>query len=170
MLASTVDERRYVCPDQIERRLDQLLGDGSDARLLLLSGTGGSGKSAALREAARRGERLGYHVIALDGRQLAAAGSRLADVFADLPNGDLLVLVDELGHIGAHAHELGRTLAALPGSTRVVTAAIEQPQAWVPVELAPLVAALRMPALSPGQSDQVLRNYGVTEALSLIHI
>ena len=124
-------------------------GGGSDARLLLLSGTGGSGKSAALREAARRGERLGYHVIALDGRQLAAAGPRLADVFADLPNGDLLVLVDELGHIGAHAHALGRTLAALPGSTRVVTAAIEQPQAWVPPELAPLVATLRMPALNP---------------------
>ncbi len=163
-LASTVDERRYVCPEQLDRRLDQLLGDGSDARLLLLSGTGGSGKSAALREAARRGERLGYHVIALDGRQLAAAGPRLADVFADLPNGDLLVLVDELGHIGAHAHALGRTLAALPGSTRVVTAAIEQPQAWVPPELAPLVAALRMPTLNPGQSDQVLRNHGVTDS------
>jgi hypothetical protein len=80
-LADSVDERRYVCADQLGRRLDQLLEDGGDSRLLMLSGVGGSGKSAALREAARRGERLGYHVIALDGRQLVAAGPRLTDLF-----------------------------------------------------------------------------------------
>lgn len=162
-LAGTVDERRYVCPEQVARRLDKLLDDAADTRLLLLSGTGGTGKSAALREAARRGERLGYHVLALDGRQLAAAGPRLADVFADLPDGDLLVLVDELGELGARAHALGRTLASLPGSTRVVTAAIEQPPAWVPPELAPLVATLRMPYLNPCKSDQVLRKHGVDD-------
>jgi len=163
-LARGVDERRYVCPEPLGRRLDQLFDDGADARLLLLSGSGGSGKSAALREAARRGERLGYHVIALDGRQLVAAGPRLAEVFSDLPDGDLLVLVDELGELGARAHALGRTLASLPSSTRVVTAAIEQPPAWVPPELASLVAALRMPTLNAHQSDQVLRNHGVTDS------
>lgn len=162
-LASSVDKRRYVCPDQLDRRLDQLLGGGPDARLLLLSGTGGSGKSAALREAARRGERLGYHVVTLDGRQLAAAGPRLADVLADLPGTDLLVLVDELGHLGAHAHALGRALLALPDSTRVVTAAVEQPHGWVPSELAPLVASLRMPVLTPDQADRVLGNHGVED-------
>ncbi|WP_182481200.1 hypothetical protein [Nocardioides immobilis] len=162
-LGGAVDERRYVCPEQLSRRLDQLLEGDADARLLLLSGTGGSGKSAALREAARRGERSGYHVIALDGRQLVAAGPRLADVFADLPEGDLLVLVDELGHLGARAHALGRTLATLPDSTRVVTAAAEQPLGWLPPELEPLVATLRMPALDQHTSDQVLRNHGVDD-------
>jgi hypothetical protein len=48
-LADSVDERRYVCADQLGRRLDQLLEDGGDSRLLMLSGVGGSGKSAALR-------------------------------------------------------------------------------------------------------------------------
>ncbi|WP_183094138.1 hypothetical protein [Nocardioides stalactiti] len=163
-LASTVDERRYVCPEQLERRLDQLLGTTGDTRLLLLSGTGGSGKSAALREAARRGTRLGLHVLVLDGRQLAAVGPRLADVFADLPDGDLLVLVDELAELGARAHALGRTLASLPGSTRVVAAAVEQPAGWVPPELAPLVATLRMPPLSSCQSDLLLRRHGVEES------
>jgi hypothetical protein len=163
-LAGSVDERRYVCPPLLGRRLDQLLGDDADARLLLLSGTGGSGKSAALREAARRGERLGYHVIALDGRHLDAAGSRLSDAFADVPDGDLLVLVDELGHLGARAHALGRTLAALPGTTRVLTAAVDQPHDWLPPELAPLVANLRIPALDLHRSDQVLRHHGVDDA------
>lgn len=160
-LAGSVDERRYVCADQLGRRLDQLLEDGGDSRLLMLSGVGGSGKSAALREAARRGERLGYHVIALDGRQLVAAGPRLADLFADLPDGDLLVLVDELCHLGAHAHALGRILATLPGTTCVVTAATDYPHGWLPAELQPLVAGLRMPALDTEVSHQVLSNHGV---------
>lgn len=163
-LAGAVDERRYVCPDQLGRRLDQLLGEDADARLLLLSGSGGSGKSAALREAARRGARNGYHVIALDGRQLDATGPRLADVFADLPDGDLLVLVDELGHLGARAHALGRILATLPGTTRVVTAAVDPPHDWLPPDLAPLVATLRVPPLDPGQSEELLRHHGVDDA------
>lgn len=164
-LAGTVDERRYVCPEQLGRRLDQLLTDDPESRLLLLSGVGGSGKSAALREAARRGERLGYHVLALDGRQLVAAGPRLADVFAALPDdGDLLVLVDELGHLGARAHALGRMLTTLPSATRVVTAASEYPHDWLPSELEPLVASLRMPALDARTSHQVLRNHGVDTA------
>lgn len=160
-LAGTVDERRYVCPEPLGRRLEQLLEDEADSRLLLLSGVGGSGKSAALREAARRGERLGYHVLALDGRQLVAAGPRLADVFSDLPDGDLLVLVDELGHLGARAHALGRILATLPGSTCVITAASDYPHDWLPSELEPLVATLRMPALDAELSHQVLSNHGV---------
>lgn len=163
-LAGTVEERRYVCPGPLDRRLELLLDDASDFRLLLLSGTGGSGKSAALREAARRGERQGFHVVALDGRRLVADGHRLDEVFADLPDSELLVLVDELGHLGAHAHALGRTLAALPAETRVVTAAREQPTAWVPPELSPLMASLRMPALTPDQSDRVLVNHDVTDA------
>ncbi len=163
-LASTVDERRYVCPEQLGRRLDQLLDGDADTRLLLMSGTGGSGKSAALREAARRGERMGYHVIALDGRQLAATGRRLSDLVADLPDANLLVLVDELGHLGARAHVLGRTLAGLPGSTRVVTAAADPPHDWLPPELEPLMATLRMPALDTEHSDQVLRLHGVDDA------
>lgn len=162
-LAGSVDERRYVCPGQLARRLDQLLDDDADERLLLLSGTGGSGKSAALREAARRGARRGYQVLSVDGRQLDATGPRLADVFADLPDRPLLVLVDELGHLGARAHALGRILANLPESTRVVTAAVDHPHDWVPPELAPLVGALRMPALPPDQSDLVLRHHGVDD-------
>ncbi|MDZ5622963.1 hypothetical protein SFC88_19140 [Nocardioides sp. HM23] len=160
-LADTVDERRYVCPEQLDRRFHQLLEGDSDSRLLLLNGVGGSGKSAALREAARRGERLGYHVIALDGRQLVTVGPRLADVFEDLPDGDLLVLVDELGHLGARAHALGRILSTLPGPTRVVTAASDYAHDWLPTELEPLVATLRMPALDVETSHEVLRNHGV---------
>jgi hypothetical protein len=159
-LAGTVDERRYVCPEPLGRRLRQLF-EADDSRLLLLSGVGGSGKSAALREAARRGERAGYHVLTLDGRQLVAAGPRLEEVFADLPDGDLLVLVDEVGHLGARAHALGRILATLPGSTRVVTAASDYPHDWLPSELEPLVTPLRMPALDAQLSHQVLRNHGV---------
>jgi hypothetical protein len=162
-LAHTVDERRYVCPGALSRRLDQQLDDAADTRLLLLSGTGGSGKSAALREAARRGERLGYHVVALDGRQMTAAGLRLTDLLGDLPDDDLLVLIDELGHLGARAQALGRVLASLPETTRVVTAAPTHPEGWVPTELAPLVASLRMPALDAAQSDEVLRRHGVTD-------
>ncbi len=162
--ANTVDERRYVCPDQLGRRLDQLLTDRADNRLLMLSGIGGSGKSAALREAARRGRRRGYHVLALDGRQLVAAGPRLADVFAGLPDGDLLVLVDELGHLGARAHALGRVIAALPETTCVVTAAADYPQGWLPAELEPLVAALRMPTLDTELAHQVLSNHGVDDS------
>ncbi|KAA1418627.1 hypothetical protein F0U44_09000 [Nocardioides humilatus] len=162
-LAGTVDERRYVCPDALDRRLDQLLDDVGDSRLLLLSGSGGSGKSAALREAARRGERLGYHVVALDGRHMTAAGVRLTDLLGDLPDRELLILIDELGHLGARAQALGRVLASLPGSTRVVTAAPTHPEGWVPTELTPLVASLRMPALDTEVSEEVLRRHGVTD-------
>jgi hypothetical protein len=59
---------------------------------------------------------------------------------------------------------LGRTLAGLPGSTRVVTAAADHPHDWLPAELEPLVATLRMPALDTEHSDQVLRLHGVDNA------
>src|SRR4051794_30501141 len=51
--------------------LEGLLDDDGAGRVVLLHGPGGMGKSALLRELARRAEARGLRVRALDGREIA---------------------------------------------------------------------------------------------------
>lgn len=161
--ALAVDERRYVCPAPLDRVLDDLLSSTTDTRILLLEGPGGSGKSAALREAGRRGRAAGRVVVELDGRQLAATGTRPGDLPVGGTTAAVLLLVDEVDALGGAAGNVGAALATLPATTTVAAAARRYPDGWLPDVVAPVVRRLRVPRLSLPDASELLRRHGVDD-------
>ncbi|GAA3527753.1 hypothetical protein [Nocardioides daeguensis] len=156
--AAELDARRYVCPAVLDRRLDLLLDPAGTLRLLAVTGRGGLGKSAALREAARRAERAGRRVVALD--------ARVDDVLVALEAvGDPrpVVLVDEADALGPALGALGPAVAGLPGDARVVVAARSLPARWLPEPLAALAARVRLSGLAAAQADALLGGGGVDD-------
>lgn len=149
--AAELDARRYACPAGLDRRLDQLLDPAGTVRLLAVTGRGGLGKSAALREAGRRAGRAGRQVVALD--------ARVDDVLAALDavgGPGQVVLVDEADALGPALGALAAAVAGLPDDARLVVAARTLPARWLPEPLAALAAQVRLIGLAPAQADALL--------------
>lgn len=154
-----VDARLYLCPPVLGRHVDLLLADAGSLRILVVTGPAGSGKSAALREVARRAARSGLPVVALDARDhdVAAALEALDDGPAPV------VLVDEADRLGPGIARLGNAIASAPGETRVVLAARELPRRWLPAALEPLVARTRLAPLDTEEAEGLLVRLGVED-------
>lgn len=158
-LADDLDEQRYRCPGALAGHLDLLLDDAGSLRILLVTGPGGSGKSAALREVGRRARRAGRPVVVLD--------TRSPDVTAELEalseGPATVVLVDEADRLGPGLPRIGEALVSLPGETRVVLAGRDLPRRWLPAGLEPLVGRLRLGPLAPAEAEAVLERSGVDD-------
>lgn len=161
--AEEVDETRYRCPAVLAHRCDRLLADDSSLRILAVTGPGGSGKSAALREVGRRARRTGWGVVLLDARtqDVLAAVDGLA---AGAGHARQVVLVDEVDRLGPEATAFGTALAGLPGDTRVVAAGRELAPRWLPAVLEPVADRVRLAPLGADEADAVLRSLGVGDA------
>lgn len=162
--AHDLDAQRYVCPEALERRVTQLLDPAGSRVVLALSGVAGIGKSAALRWAARRARESGYTVIEIDGR--AADAVAAADGLVDLPGGPALVVIDEADQFGAGLHALGRAVAELPATTRVVLGVHRTSLRWLPEHLEPLATQLRLGGLTSREAEELLHRYGVDDPLA----
>lgn len=159
--AHGLDAQRYVCPAVVQRRIAQLLDPAGALLVLAVTGAGGLGKSAALREAARCATDDGHTVISIDGRRADAA--ELIGELSNLPGGRTLVAIDEADQFGAGLHALGRALGDLPATTRVILAAHHLPPGWLPEHLEPLAGRLRLAALAAKDADALLLGYGVAD-------
>ncbi len=160
-VARDLDVRRYVCPDAVERQLGRLFEEPGEVVVLAVTGPGGAGKSAALRNAARRAATDGYTVIQLDGRH-PETPEEIAGL-TDLPGDRTLLVVDEAEHLGAGLHALGRILAGLPGCTRVIVASRRLPHRWLPSGLEELSSRLRLAGLGPSDAETLLVRHGVSD-------
>lgn len=156
-----LDAQRYVCPAAVRRRMTQLLDPSGTLVVLSVTGAGGLGKSAALRAAARMAAEAGHTVITIDGRRADAAAA-LGELAA-LPGGRTLVVIDEADRFGAGLHALGRAIADLPATTRVILAAHRVPDDWLPDHLDPLAGRLRLAGLGARDAEELLVGYGVTD-------
>lgn len=154
-----LDARLYRCPPVLQRHVDLLLADDGHLRILVVTGAAGSGKSAALREVARRAASSGLTVVALDARDhdVAAAVEELDDAPAPV------VLVDEADRLGPGIARLGNAIASAPGDTRVVLAARELPRRWLPAALEPLVGRARLAPLGAEEAEGLLVRLGVED-------
>src|SRR5690349_17198652 len=68
-LAAT-DAKRFVGRTDELQRLEDLLSDDPDRRIVFVHGPGGIGKSTLLRELRRRAEAQGFDVVLADARDL----------------------------------------------------------------------------------------------------
>lgn len=155
--AQDLDARRYRCPPTIDRRLDRLLAAEAAVRVLELTGPAGIGKSATLREAARRAQRQGYRVVLVDGNDPGAVAA------LDDAAGRVLVVVDEAEQLGAALRGIGERIAELSAQSRVVVAARALPPRWLPDHVAELGERCRMSPLSREDADAVLVAHGVED-------
>lgn len=95
--------------------------------VVLVHGPGGIGKSALLRELARRAG--GRAVVAVDGRELAPVPNALLEALADAHTGRPLVLLDTFERIAAAGPLLReRVLGGLPAGALVVIAGRRAPE------------------------------------------
>lgn len=160
-LARELDARRYLCPVALSRRLDQLGDRDGSLVVLAVTGPGGTGKSAALRDGARRAAAAGATVIVIDGRRADAAD--LEQLLHDLPSGPTLVVVDDADELAAGLHALGRLIADFPASARVLLSARKLPERWLPDPLGPLASRHRLTSLGRAAAEEVLTRQGVDD-------
>lgn len=139
------------------RVVDDFLAPASPHRLLFVHGTSGIGKSALLREIARRGTLRGYTSV---------AGSPDDAEAPDAPAGtSLLLLIDDVPQVAAQAAALrDRILDREPGAARVVLAGRERPSPeWWRDGLDVLARELRLDALPDVEARDLLEARGLTE-------
>lgn len=159
--AARVDADRYVENPVLTPVIADLLAADTPSRILFLHGPGGLGKSTALRAVARQGA-AGYAVRRLDGRDLGP--DVLPETLLPETSDPVLLVVDEVDALGAALHRLGRLLARLPASGRVLVGGRRAPvHGWVPDELDPVTRVVRMPPLPAPQAAELLRRHGVGE-------
>jgi hypothetical protein len=99
---SHLDAQRFVGREDVLGAVQPALDGKIPTRVLLISGPGGIGKSALLREIGRRGQASGFTVHQVDGRLVGTSLPRLRSAF-ELATSDArpLVLVDSFEYIAA---------------------------------------------------------------------
>lgn len=157
-LAEELEAAVYRCPTSLEPRIDHLLSPTGTLRVLALTGRGGAGKSAALREIARRARRAGREVVLLDGR----VDDVVAGVDAAVVRRPDVLLVDGADDLGAGIAALGSAIAALPAGVRIVVAGRRLAPRWLPDVLDPVVVRTRLAPLPRREAEDLLLRRGVT--------
>lgn len=153
---SDADARAFAGRARALEAVDHFLTAGSPHRFLFVHGAGGIGKSALLREIARRGSVLGYAV---------ARGPTIPDGVSpdDQP---LLLVADDIPQLAVEAARLrDRLLDCLPAGTRVVLASRERPHPdWWRDGLDALVRELHLDPLPDDDARCLLMARGLLDA------
>jgi hypothetical protein len=146
--------------------LEGMLADGESGRVVLLHGPGGIGKSALLRELARRADARGFTACVLDAREVMPVPGEVERALEGVASAarPLLIFDSYERMAGIDGWLRDTLLPSLPSSALVVLASRRPPAAewfrdgWehvaVDVELAPL---------SSGDAHALLAAYGVSD-------
>jgi hypothetical protein len=168
-MADGQDPRRagsLVGRDDVLRQLDRVLHKDAATRLVFVHGPGGIGKSAVLREVARRAEQRQTSVQRVDGRDRDAAGERLESALCALTDADGsggMLLLDSYEHVPALGAIVRDTLATPEGSgIRVVIAGRRPPEsAWLQDGMEQRSHVLRLAPLEPAGARELVRRRGL---------
>lgn len=156
-LIARSDAARFVGRVAELARVEALLADGGDSRILYVWGPGGIGKSALLRAAGRRAVALGYHLTATDARSFSAD---LAATVRDLACGPArtCLVIDEVDILGPAIEALREGLLdQLPEQTRLVLAGRRPPGAgWRDGGLDAIAQTLRLGPLAQREAATLL--------------
>jgi hypothetical protein len=169
-VVSDRDRRRFTGRAAELRFLEQCLGDDPPASVVLVCGPGGIGKSALLRELARRADARGWDVVRVDGRELTPQSGALEAVLATARGSDRpLLLIDSFERMTALGGYLRRELLpSLPGRTLVVISGRGAPDpAWFADGWEGVARLLDLGALPRDDALRLLAAYGVGDGTAI---
>lgn len=159
---ASVDAAHFVNRAAELRRLEAVL-DG-ERRIALVHGPGGVGKSALLREFARRAEARGWTAWWIEGRELRPDPGALEDLLSNLRHAERpLLLIDTYERMEALAGHLRTSfLPALPEQASVLIAGRRVPgPEWHEHGWEELTLELRIDGLSDADALKVVSHHHV---------
>src|SRR4051794_10274794 len=160
------DAERFVGRAAEVARLEDLLSDEPERRVVWLYGPGGIGKSTLLRELARRAAERNLDVVSLDARDMDPVPNELEEALEPaFASTRPLLLLDTWERMAAAGTALRhRLLPALPASAVVVIASREAPGAdWFSGGWESLVAELELRPLPRDDATELVRSIGLDE-------
>src|SRR3954468_22340616 len=160
------DAERFIGRSAEVARLEDLLADEPERRIVWLHGPGGIGRSARLRGLARRAAERHLEVVSLDARDMDPVPNELEEALepafaATRP----LLLLDTWERMAAAGTALRqRLLPALPASAVVVIASREAPGAdWFSGGWESLVAELELRPMRREDATELVRSVGLED-------
>lgn len=166
MRLSSLDAARFVGRSAELSRLASLLGADRQASVILLHGPGGVGKSALVREFARRAATQGWTPFLIDARDLAPLGEALGEALAPaLGAVRPLVMLDSWDRLAAlDSYLRDHILSRLPPDALAVIVTRRQPgSGWHSGGWEHVVMELRLGPLGAGEADALLAVRGVSD-------
>lgn len=160
------DAARFVGRSRELGRLESLLDPDPAASIVLLHGPGGVGKSALMREFARRARARGWTPLAVDARDLPPLADAVESALAvSFGVARPLVLLDSWERLGALDPWLrGDLLPRLPAQALIVLASRHRPgPAWLDGGWEHLVLDLPLGPMTAADADALLAARGVAE-------
>jgi AAA ATPase domain len=160
------DRRRFVARGGELAFLERCLEDSPPAKVVLVHGPGGIGKSTLLREFARRAEESGWESHLVEGRELPPSPYALEAALE--PSRDSLkplILIDTYERMTALESYLRRELLpGLPSRTLVVIAGRAAPDAgWFQDGWEEVAAEIELSELDSAESLGLLQAHGVPD-------
>lgn len=161
------DRGLFVGRDRELARLADLLAGRAPERVVHVVGIGGIGKSALLREAARRAAAEGIPTVWIDGRDVPPFPAAVEHALAAVRDaGRAFVVFDSYELIAAlDSHLREQVIPELPDGTVVAFGSRSDPApGWYEHGWERVVSTLRLEPLTHEQASAVLTVHGVTDA------
>jgi hypothetical protein len=158
------DRELFVARTEELAFFDGVLAGDSPVRIVHVLGTGGIGKSALLREVARRASTCGFDTVWLDGRDLPPFPDEVeAALRAVTEASPALVLFDSYEMISSlDSHLRDTVIPQLPDTTVVVFASRQPPsRGWFEHGWDALVHTVELDGLAADDAMRLLRAHGV---------
>ncbi len=163
--AGRLEAERFVGRREVLAVVDEVLDGRSERRIIYVHGPGGVGKSALLREVARRASIDGHPVVRVDGRLVAPTREALRAAVSPGSEDRAVLLFDEVDEVTALRLELrDAVLELLPASGCALVAGRAAPdRSWFDGELQLLTAAIALRPLDREDARELLARRDVIE-------
>ena len=146
---------------------DAVLAGHSNVSVVYLSGPGGIGKSALLREVSRRARELGYSVAWLEGRDLPPFPEVVSAALSDVVDAERpLIVIDTFELVSSLEGYLRDVVVpGLPERALVILSSRVRPsRSWFDGGWDTVVNARQLAGLSTAEMRQLATNLGVNES------